>query len=91
MMWRRGKQTKRTNLKPNRWMAADGLIIAASGLAFIIIIGINFVDPTSLFWSPYPSAALPDFDWRIGLAILLLAGPAVIGSAKIELESDNSN
>ncbi len=91
MMWRRGKLTNRTNLKPNRWMPADGFLIAISGLAFIVIIGINFTDSSLLVWSPYPSVTIPDFDWRIGLAILMLVGPAAIGSAKIELAIDNSD
>jgi energy-coupling factor transport system permease protein len=90
IMWRRGKHSSRTSLRPNLWTPADGLIIAAAGLALIIIVGISVVEPTSLVWNPYPSVSLPDFDWRIGLAILLLAGPAVIVSAKIEPERDYS-
>jgi energy-coupling factor transport system permease protein len=88
LIWRRGKYAKRTNLKPNRWTPVDGIVIVVTLIALVIIIGMNTVDSSSLTWNPYPIVLIPDFDWRIGFAILLLAVPAIVGK-KREAERDN--
>jgi energy-coupling factor transport system permease protein len=88
LIWRRGKYAKRTNLKPHRWTPVDGIVIVVTLIALVIIIGMNTVDSSSLTWNPYPIVLIPDFDSRIGFAILLLAVPAIVGK-KREAERDN--
>ena len=78
LMWHRGKQSRRTNLNPSRLSLVDGLVIASTLVALMIIIGLSRVDAASLVWNAYPTVTIPDLDWRVGLAILLLAAPIII-------------
>jgi len=78
LLWRRGRQKKRTSYNPNSWGKKDWLILVAAIIALVVVFVLNnYVYQTTLSYSPYPQLRLPPFDWRIGLAMAMMVLPVV--------------
>lgn len=67
----------RTTYRRERWRRHDTFTCAAAGTAVAIVATIRLLEPTALVYYPFPTITIPAFDLRVGVAILLLAVPAL--------------
>jgi energy-coupling factor transport system permease protein len=67
--------------RPLGWNALVVGLLAALTL-LVVLLPLPWFDRTTLVYSPYPRLALPTFDPLIGLALALLAAPALVGQQK---------
>jgi energy-coupling factor transport system permease protein len=78
VLWIRGRRVSRTNYRPMPWRLPDIILLSCALISLAgVVIPWPFVDRTTLAYVPYPRLTLPPFDWWIGLAIALLAIPAM--------------
>jgi hypothetical protein len=83
LLWIRGRKAKRSTLRPQSWQALDSWLLLSALLALVIILlPWAFVDHLTLNYIPYPSLALPPFDWLIVLALIGLALPAAYAAMR---------
>lgn len=76
---RLGRQVSHTHYRPRTWNKWDWIIVVGSMIPFALVIYmIPAVDHSSLFYTPYPRAALASFDVWLGLALATLAAPAIL-------------
>ncbi len=74
-------QIKRTRYHRYEWSTQDWLLIATALLALAAAtLPIPFIDKASLSYLPYPTLSFPDFDIFIGMALALMAIPAIMSS-----------
>jgi energy-coupling factor transport system permease protein len=74
-----GHRVRRTRYRRPRWRARDTAVVAASGVAFAIVVAARFLAPEVLAYSPYPPASLlPPFSPVVGGALLFLTLPALL-------------
>jgi len=79
LLWRRGRKNRRSSYSPNSWGKEEWLILVAALIALVVVFVLNnYVNPSTLDYSPYPQLSLPSFDWRIGLALALMVLPVAI-------------
>jgi hypothetical protein len=74
-----GKQVTHTRYRPRSWNKWDWMVVICTTVPFFLVFfPIPFVDRSTLFYTPYPQAALPSFDVLIGLALATLVTPAIL-------------
>lgn len=74
-----GRFVKRTHYRHETWQQHDTLVTLASLASISITAYTQARDPAALFYYPYPPFSLwPRFTPQLGLAILLLAAPAML-------------
>ncbi|MEJ2752833.1 MAG: hypothetical protein P8169_09205, partial [Chloroflexota bacterium] len=73
------RHSSRTRYAQVHWQAQDWLLVILSllplALALLPFPGLN---GSSLSYTPYPLAAVPEFEPLMGIVLALLAAPAVI-------------
>jgi len=79
VLWRLGRRVPRTTYRRHPWQIADTLgalggVVAAAACA----VAWPGLDRASIFYYPYPTLSLPDFDVVIGLALGGLLLPAAL-------------
>lgn len=78
LLWRRGRQVRRSEYMPGPWHARDFLLVISSvATLFSVILPWSFIDHSSLTYTPFPTLTLPTFDWLWGLLLMALAWPAL--------------
>lgn len=78
ILWRRGRQLRRSEYMPRPWHARDFLLVITSVVTLVsVILPWSFIDHSSLTYTPYPTLTLPAFDWQWGLMLMALAWPAL--------------
>ncbi|MFQ5595329.1 MAG: ATP-binding cassette domain-containing protein, partial [Anaerolineae bacterium] len=78
VVWRRaGLSRKRTRYRSLRLARSDALVISTAIVTLTIIGALALSQPDALAYSPYPQIVLPDFNPLAGIALLLLATPAL--------------
>lgn len=81
-----GKDVSHTRYRPKPWKTRDWLLIVLSVIPMLLVfLPIPFVDNSTMFYTPYPKLMLPPFDVFVGLALVLLAAPAIL----IELSTEH--
>ncbi|MFO7633650.1 MAG: energy-coupling factor transporter transmembrane component T, partial [Caldilinea sp.] len=75
-LWRAGRSHPHTVYRPERWQGWDWVVIGGAVLAAGAFL-LPLFERGTIFYYPYPTLNWPDFDWRIGLATLGLAAPAL--------------
>jgi energy-coupling factor transport system permease protein len=81
--YEQGRKIKRTRYTIVHWQIQDWLLVVISLLPLLLIfLPFPAVQGSSISYSPYPQAAIPQFDPLIGLAIALLAAPALLVELK---------
>jgi hypothetical protein len=79
LLWLQGRQVKRTRYRRPAWHGRDTAVLAASALTLITVLAARLAAPETLYYNPYPPAALlPPFNPLVGAALLLLALPALL-------------
>jgi energy-coupling factor transport system permease protein len=81
IFWRQGQHVKRSHYHQDRWTAGDSAIAAAGAAVVAAVIAAKLLVPEVLIYSPYPPySLLPPFNPWVGMAMLLLAVPAVVST-----------
>lgn len=75
-LWRAGRSHPHTVYRPDAWRRWDWLMVGAAALAAGAYL-LPIFERSTIFYYPYPTLTWPSFDWRIGLATLGLAAPAL--------------
>lgn len=94
LVWWQGRVQRTTRYRVARWMPWDWLVVITAVLPlFLAVFGLPGISGGTLAYEPYPALMLPPFDPVLGLALLLLATPALITAviapaprAKLEFE-----
>jgi energy-coupling factor transport system permease protein len=73
-----GRLTPRTTYRVRLWTNRDSLVVIATVLLLLPAIVDRLSGRSILYYAPYPVAMLPPFDPLAGLALTLIAAPAVI-------------
>jgi energy-coupling factor transport system permease protein len=77
--WDQGRRVKRSRYHRWVWARADRIVLAASLLALLGWVAAWLVRPEWLFYYPYPPySPWPAFEVVPGIAIMLLAAPALL-------------
>ncbi|WP_255604385.1 energy-coupling factor transporter transmembrane component T [Oscillochloris sp. ZM17-4] len=75
-----GRRVRRSAYRRERWRRRDALAsLAAVGCALAIIL-LRMSGDAGLVYYPFPQLIAPAFDLRAGMALLLLATPALVGA-----------
>ncbi|MFH1086182.1 MAG: energy-coupling factor transporter transmembrane component T [Chloroflexota bacterium] len=78
-----GRHVQRSRYRRARWTRADGVMTLLSGIAAALPLAVRAGDKLALMYYPFPPYPLaPEFDARIGVALALLATPALILMAR---------
>nr|MBC7244668.1 energy-coupling factor transporter transmembrane protein EcfT [Chloroflexota bacterium] len=78
-LYLQGRRLKRTHYRREVWQQRDTLVTLASLASISIAAYTQARDPAALFYYPYPPfSPWPRFTPQLGLAILLLAAPAML-------------
>lgn len=81
VFWILGKRNSQTSYIVERWKIKDLMIIlGAFLLVFLMLYPIPNIDNSTLLYEIYPRLSLPKFDLIIGIAIIGLLIPAILGS-----------
>jgi energy-coupling factor transport system permease protein len=75
-LWRAGRSHPHTVYRPDRWHRRDWLVVGGA----LLVAGaylLPLFDRSTIFYYPYPALNWPAFDWRIGLATVGMATPAL--------------
>lgn len=75
-LWRAGRSHPHTVYRPDRWQRWDWVVVGGAALAAGAYL-LPLLERSTIFYYPYPALNWPAFDWRIGLATLGLAAPAL--------------
>jgi energy-coupling factor transport system permease protein len=79
LFWFQGRGVRRSRYRSPRWEGRDTVLAAAGLVVVAAVLGARFLAPATLYYSPYPPAALfPAFNPWIGAALLPLALPALL-------------
>jgi energy-coupling factor transport system permease protein len=76
-MWLAGRSVEHTVYRRRSWRWGDSLALAGIALGTAVAVTRREV----LYWSPYPRVDWPGFDPWVGLGLLGLLAPAVVGAA----------
>ncbi len=77
-LWWVGRQVPRTIYRPQPWLARDWLVALCAGLtAAAFLLPLPGLERASIFYYPYPTLLLPEFNPLIGAATAGLLGPIV--------------
>jgi energy-coupling factor transport system permease protein len=79
VIWFAGRAVRHTVYRPRHWMARDTLVVGGCGLALAAVSLSSPLGHNTLYYSPYPRLTLPVFDPLVGLGLLGLLMPAVVG------------
>jgi energy-coupling factor transport system permease protein len=79
-IWLAGRGVKHTSYRPRHWTWGDSLALAGCALtAGLLLLPLPWVDRGTLAYNPYPRLSWPRFDPLLGLGLLGLLVPALVG------------
>lgn len=87
-LWMVGQAVQRSRYRRDHWGRRDTLVAAASIVTTLLIMITWVTHRSALVFYPYPRLSWPAFDPFIGLAILLVATPALAGRLTGEITYD---
>lgn len=79
MLRRLGARVTRTRYRQYAWTGADRMLAGASLFVVVFLWGANVLTPAHLVFYPYPRLTVPEFNLWIGIVLLLLVTPALLG------------
>jgi len=83
LLYRRGRQHRRTRFKAFAWdWQASGIVLVSLLAMLMVVVPWPWSDRTSLSYSPFPHLSWPIYDLFIGLALVLLSLPAIVVSRR---------
>jgi energy-coupling factor transport system permease protein len=85
VLWRTRCAVPTSSYRPTRWTWRDSSVALGAGLAWLATAApLPALKAETLFYYPYPQAHLPGFDPLIGLALSLLALPALLAAPQAQ-------
>jgi energy-coupling factor transport system permease protein len=78
VFWAQGRRVLRVRYRQDRWTWQDGAVLAVSLAAVALLAWVRLQDDAAFAYSPY-TQLLPPFHAAAGVALILLAGPVVLG------------
>ncbi|HEX5688879.1 MAG TPA: energy-coupling factor transporter transmembrane component T, partial [Roseiflexaceae bacterium] len=78
-----GRLVPRTTYRRERWRRRDSVVTLAALASIVAIVALR-LGGASVVYNPYPRISLPSFDPLAGIAVVLLATPALFGPATME-------
>lgn len=72
------RSPRTTRYRPQVWSARDTLVVVSSSAPLAAVVAAALLDPQTLAFYPYPRVAVPPFDVRLGLCLVLLSVPAFL-------------
>lgn len=78
-VWQAGRVVTHTVYQTRKWTALDTLVVLGCVLTLAVLLLPLPLDRNTLYYSPYPSLGWPSFDVFIGLGLLGLLAPAMVG------------
>jgi len=79
VVWSSGRSVHHTVYRPRRWRVRDTLVVAGCVLALAAVLLPSPFGLNTLYYAPYPRLTLPAFDPWVGLGLLGLLMPALVG------------
>ena len=79
VFWAQGRRVRRTHYRRERWSWRDGAAIGACLVVLGTLIAVRIARPAALRYYAY-TTLLPSFDPALGVLLLLLAVPTLIGT-----------
>jgi energy-coupling factor transport system permease protein len=80
-LWTLGHKSPRTTYQPSKWSWKDGLGLGiVLGVLLLCTLPISMIGKATLFYEPYPSLSMPDFNPILGMIMLGLITPALIAN-----------
>lgn len=76
-----GRLVARSSYRRERWRRRDSAVAAAALAAALALAALRAIGAGDLVYYPFPTIRAPGFDLRAGLALLLLAAPALLAPA----------
>jgi energy-coupling factor transport system permease protein len=73
-----GRLVARSTYRRERWRRRDSLAVAAACAGVLALAAMRALGAGDLVYYPFPTIRAPGFDLRAGLALLLLAAPALL-------------
>jgi energy-coupling factor transport system permease protein len=77
-----GRLVPRTSYRRERWRPRDSAVAVAAALCVAALIAMRLSNPLALVYYPFPRISRPPFDPRAGVALLLLAAPALFAGSR---------
>lgn len=78
-----GRHVQRSHYRRAVWRRGDTAMVLCSLITLGVMLGVRLGNPTALIYHPYPPYPLaPEFNPWIGLALVLLAAPALVALAQ---------
>ncbi len=90
VLWMVGQTVRRSRYRRDLWRRSDSLVAAASITTTLVILATWVTHRSALIFYPYPRLGWPPFDPLIGLALLLIAAPALAGRLTGEVAYDET-
>jgi energy-coupling factor transport system permease protein len=79
IFWLQGRGVLRTHYRRERWTARDTAVVIDSAVVVGTVVAARLAAPEALVYSPFPPySLLPPFNPWVGMALLLLALPALL-------------
>lgn len=88
VLWWLGRSVQRSRYRRDLWRRQDTLLVLASAGTILALLATWITQRTALIFYPYPRVAWPPFTPIVGLALLLLATPALIARRAKETAYD---
>jgi len=76
-LWMVGQNVHRSRYRRDQWLPRDTLVAAASTVTALVILAAWLAQRAALVFYPYPRLHWPAFNPLVGLALLLIAMPAL--------------
>lgn len=80
VVWLTGRQVSHTVYRSRRWSRGDTAAFLGCALALVVAV----TQQEALYYSPYPRLTAPSFDPLVGLGLLGLVVPALVGVRREE-------
>jgi energy-coupling factor transport system permease protein len=78
VFWAQGRRVLRVRYRQDHWTWRDGAVLAACLAVVVLLAFARLQDAAAFAYSPY-NELLPPFDPIIGIALILLVAPVVVG------------
>jgi energy-coupling factor transport system permease protein len=79
VFWAQGRRVLRVRYRQERWTWRDGVVLALCAAVVALLAWVRLQDATAFAYSSYDEL-LPPFDPAIGIALILLVAPVMVGA-----------
>jgi hypothetical protein len=81
VFWAQGRRVARSRYRRDRWAWRDSVVTGTALLVVGILVAVRIANAPALRYYPY-AVLLPPFEPWLGVALFLLAVPALVGHSE---------